>query len=218
MRVLLADDHQIVRDGLRSILDGEPGVTVVAEAADGTAAVAAARTAGPDVVLMDLTMPGLNGIEATRSITAEMPHVRVLCLSMHAGRHMVSAALRAGAAGYLVKECAAAELTNALRVVTSNRMYLCPSITGGVVQDYVAQLAAGELEQQVLTTREREVLQLIAEGYGTKEIGVALHISAKTVATHRAHIMAKLDLHSVAALTKYAIRRGITTVEPRLVG
>jgi DNA-binding NarL/FixJ family response regulator len=212
--VLLADDHQIVRDGLRVLLEHETGVTVVGEVGDGADAVVAATDLCPDVVLMDLTMPGLNGIEATRRIVAELPHVRVLCLSMHADRHMVAMALRAGAAGYLVKECSAAELGDALRVVAGNRTYLSPCVAGGVVADYVAHLAATEPEEEpVLTPREREVLQLIAEGYATKEIGTRLHISAKTVASHREHIMAKLNLHSVAGLTKYAVRRGMTTLE-----
>jgi len=214
MRVLLADDHQIVREGLRSLLDREPGVTIVGEVADGSEAVDAARDTVPDVVIMDLTMPGLNGVDATRILTSEMPQVRVLCLSMHADRHMVSTVLRAGAAGYLVKECAATELINALHVVASNGTYLSPSVAGVIVRDYVARTSGvAPADEPALTNRERQVLQLIAEGHGTKEIAVRLHISAKTVATHREHIMSKLDLHSVAALTKHAIRRGITTVE-----
>lgn len=215
MRVLIADDHQIVREGLRSLLDREPGVTVIADVADGTQVVDAAEAMRPDVVIMDLSMPGLNGIDATRRVIAAMPHVRVLCLSMHTDIAMVTQALRAGAAGYVVKDCSAIELTDALRAVACNRTYLSPCIADGVVRDYVSRLAGDE---PLLTAREREVLQLIAEGHSTKEIGERLHISAKTVASHREHIKAKLDLHSIAALTKYAIRRGITTVEREIAG
>ncbi len=214
MRVLLADDHAIFREGLRAILSDEPGVEVVADVADGREAVAVAQERAPDVVVMDLSMPGLNGIDATRAIVEQSPNVKVLCLSMHADRHMVAAALSAGATGYVLKNCASTELTEALRTVASHRTYLSPAVAGDVVRDYVARLSATEAANEPqLTRRERETLQLIAEGHSTKDIAVRLGISAKTVATHREHIMAKLDVHNVAGLTRYAIRHGITSVD-----
>ncbi len=211
MRVLLADDHRIVREGLRALLDAEQGLTVVGDVADGAEAIAAAREHVPDIVVMDVSMPGMNGIEATRAIVGGKPPVRVVCLSMHADRGMVSAALEAGASGYILKGCATEELVRALNVVAAHHTYLSPMIAGAVVADYVSRLAADHDDEPQLTAREREVLQLIAEGHGTKEIGGRLGISAKTVATHREHLLAKLDLHSVAGLTRYAIRQGITS-------
>lgn len=213
MRVIVADDHQIMREGLSALLAGEAGVSVVDEVADGYAAIEAARTLAPDVVVMDVAMPGLNGIEAIRSITEDSPHVRVLCLSMYSDQHVVSDALQAGAAGYLLKECAGSQLVDAIRTVARGRTYLSPAVAGGVVREYVALAAAEMYDRPRLTTRERQILQLIAEGHGTKAIAARLGISAKTVGTHREHIMAKLDVHSVAGLTKYAIRHGITTPE-----
>lgn len=213
-RVLLVDDHEIVREGLHALIDREqPEFTVVGESSDGNSAVAATRDVAPDVVVMDVSMPGLNGIDATRLIVSEMPEVRVLCLSMHSDHSMVAATLEAGAAGYLVKDCAGAELINAIRTVRALRSYLSPAVTDGVVRDFLAHRdAARPVDQPQLSGREREVLQLIAEGHPTRMIAQRLFISPKTVGTHTEHIKAKLGLSSIAALTKYSIRHGLTTV------
>ena len=229
MKVLLADDHRIVREGLRSLLEGQPDMQVVAEAADGRQAVQMAREMGPDVVVMDVAMPQLNGIEATRQIAADEPGMKVVALSMHSDRRFVSEALKAGASGYVLKDGAFDELIGAIRAVVSDRVYLSPRVAGVVVEDYVRRLpargngghsshaAAEETARRgafdALTPREREVLQLMAEGYATKEVAHRLHVSVKTVETHRRQIMEKLDLHSVAELTKYAIREGLTTLD-----
>ncbi len=211
-RVLLVDDHAVVRAGLRALLDGQAGVDVVAESSDGESAVAAAVESTPDVVVMDVTMPGLNGIDATREILAQVPTTRVLCLSMHGDRDMVRAVLEAGATGYVRKECAPRELVEAIEVVSSRRTYLSPSVAAAVVNDYTDLLASSRpADQPRLTARERQVLQLVAEGHSTREIAERLFISPKTVSTHREHVMTKLGVRSVAGLTKYAIRHGLTS-------
>ncbi len=211
VRILLADDHQIVREGLRNLLERQPGFETVGEAADGPSAVQRCRELSAQVVIMDLSMPGLNGIEATRQILAENPAVRVLILSMHSDRRYVLQALKAGASGYLLKDSAFDELVRAIQTVRSGRISLSPALSDQVLQEYVRQLQ--EADDSVfsrLTSREREVLQLLAEGRSTKEIAGQLHVSVKTVETHRKQIMDRLDLHSVAELTKYAIREGLT--------
>ena len=214
VRVLLADDHPVVRDGLRSVLGRESDITVVGKTADGNAAVEAVREHLPDVVVMDVSMPGLNGVEATRRIVGEFPRVLVLGLSLSADRHLVSEMLQANASGYVLKDAASEELVTAVRTVAANRTYLGPTVVGGVVRDYVANLdESRSRDGPQLTSRELEVLQLIAEGQDTAAIAARLRISTKTVGSHRGHIMKKLDLHSVAALTKYAIREGISTAE-----
>ena len=212
VRVVLVDDHPVVRQGVRSLLDSELGITVVDEAEDGLGAIEAVREHIPDLVVMDLSMATLNGVEATRRIIAEFPSVRVLCLSLHADEHLVSGMLEAGASGYILKEAAVAELVSAIRAVAAGQTYLSPTVAGQVVRDYVARRRADSVVQ--LTSREREVLQLIAEGHATKEIAAQLSISPKTVSTHRENIMKKLDLHDVVSLAKYAIRSGISTVSP----
>jgi DNA-binding NarL/FixJ family response regulator len=213
IRILLVDDHAIVREGLRTLLASEPDMTVIADTGDGRSALALARKHAPDVVLMDVGMPGLNGIDATRQISTELPMAKVLCLSMHKEKRIVSAVLRAGAAGYLVKHCASRELVDAIHAVVSGKTYLSPEIAGEVVNEMVdnAPPARGGLFGR-LSEREREVLQLIAEGRSTKEIAAKLHLSEKTIAAHRLNIMEKVQLHSVADLTRYAIREGL--VEP----
>lgn len=213
-RILLADDHRIVREGLRSLVAGLPGVEVIAEAEDGRTAVELARKLAPQVVVMDIGMPDLNGIEATRRLAAEAPHVRVIALSMHSDNRYVSEMLKAGARGYLLKDAAFEELALALRTVMAGQVYLSPAISRTVVSDYVRHLTAGEPAlAAALTTREREILQLVAEGASTKEIAARLSISLKTVDTHRQHIMDKLGVRSVAELTKYAVREGLTSLE-----
>ncbi|HUV94936.1 MAG TPA: response regulator transcription factor [Anaerolineae bacterium] len=212
--VLLADDHKIMRDGLRSLIEREPDMEVVGEAADGRRTVQLVRELSPDVVIMDVTMPHLNGLEATRQIVAEAPKVKVIALSMHSDSRFVAGMLRAGGSGYLLKDCAFEELVHAIRTVTANQAYLSPAITGIVVEDYVRRVPPRELSAfSVLTPREREVLQLLAEGQTTRGIASRLHTSVKTIETHRRHIMGKLDISGVAELTKYAIREGLTSLD-----
>ncbi len=213
VRILLADDHQIVRDGLRALLEKEKDMEVVGEAADGRTAVRLALKLRPHVVLIDVSMSDLNGVEAARQISAGAPEVKLLALSMHADKRYVGAMLKAGAVGYLLKDLAFEEVVRAIRAAREGQMYLSHGVVGVVVEDYVQRLAAGEPERPDLTPREREILQLIAEGQSTKAIAVALHISAKTVETHRCQIMERLNIHSVAELTKYAVRQGLTSLE-----
>ncbi len=213
IKVVLADDHMIVRNGLRSLLE-QNDMEVVAEAEDGRTTVRLARDLLPDVVVMDIGMPDLNGIEATRQITAESPGVKVIGLSMHADKRFVSGMLSAGASGYLLKDCAFEELAQALRAVVASQTYLSPGINSIVVKDYMDRASITRSpDPPVLTGREREVLQLLAEGKTTKQIASQLGVSAKTIESHRQHIMSKLDLHSIAELTKYAIRTGLTSLE-----
>jgi DNA-binding NarL/FixJ family response regulator len=209
--VLIADDHQIVREGLRSLLAKEPWIRVVGEAAEGRTTLRLARELAPDVIIMDVAMPDLNGIEATRQIVAEFPAIRVLALSMHDDRRFVLNMLKAGAKGYLLKDCAFKDLVKAIRVVVANRIYLGSEVADILAQDYLASATSKESSAvQTPSPREREVLQLLAEGGSSHRIAESLHISIKTVETHRAQLMAKLKVRSVAELTKYAIREGLT--------
>ncbi|KPJ74226.1 MAG: LuxR family transcriptional regulator [Deltaproteobacteria bacterium SG8_13] len=213
-RIVLADDHKIIRDGLKALLEKEREMEIVAEAENGRQALQLVRKHNPDIVIMDISMPDLNGIDATRQITSEQPSVKVIALSMHSQRQFVDGMLRAGVSAYLLKDTAFEELVKAVRIVLSGKKYLSPDVTDIVFQDYRQPPVFDAAEQTAeLTQREREVLQLIAEGRATKEIASRLHISVKTVETHRKHIMEKLDLHTVAELTKYAIREGITSLE-----
>ena len=214
IRIILADDHKITRQGLHSLIDENNDMEVLAEAENGRDAVELARSLNPDVIIMDVSMPDLNGVEATRQIIQENQNVRVIALSMHSDTLFVSEMLKSGASGYLLKDCAFQELEQAIRTVVEGKAYLSPSISGVVVEDYLQRLSKAEMStSEVLTDREREVLQLIAEGQSTKQIALKLHISAKTVETHRRQIMNKLNLHTVAELTKYAIRKGLTALE-----
>ncbi|MEW6192922.1 MAG: response regulator transcription factor [Bacillota bacterium] len=213
-RIILADDHKIVRDGLAALLAKVPGLEVVAEAADGRTAVRLAREMLPDVVIMDISMPDLNGIEATRQIVAEVSGVKVIALSMHSGRRLVMEVFKAGASGYLFKDCAFEELASAIRSVVAGDTYLSPKIAGVMVKELATQsLTDTPVAFSVLTAREREVLQLLAEGKTTKKIASLLHLSTKTVETHRQQIMKKLNIHSVAELTRFAIREGLVSLD-----
>ncbi len=212
-RILLADDHTIVREGLRSIIEHEMGMEVVALAASGNVAVELARVHRPDVVVIDITMPGMNGIEATRQILRELPSARVIALSMHASKDIVSEMLKAGASAYLLKDSAVDELGLAVKSVLSGKFYISPEITGTVVGDYVDRLNDQAPVAPKLTGREREVLQLIAEGKSMKEIAAALRLSVKTIETYRQTLMNRLNIHNVAELTKYAVREGLTPLE-----
>jgi len=214
IRVLIADDHTIMRAGLRSLLEKEDQIEVVAEAENGRKAVQLAVTHKPDVVVMDVSMPDLNGIEATSQVLESLPEAKVIALSMHTDKRFVMGMLRAGAFGYLLKDCASRELANAIVSVASNKKYLSPDIAGVVIEDSLyGGKPEGETVSSMLSAREREVLQLIAEGWSTKQIAAHLYVSVKTIETHRRQIMKKLDLHNIAELTKYAIREGLTSVE-----
>jgi DNA-binding NarL/FixJ family response regulator len=213
-RILLADDHKITRQGLRALLEKQQDMEVVAEAEDGREAVRLAGEMAPDVIIMDVTMPDLNGIEATKQILSLSPDIKIIALSMHSDSTFVTAMLKSGAAGYLLKDCAFEELTRAIRTVIDDKTYLSPSISGVVVEDYIQRLSKADFAApDILSNREREVLQLMAEGNSTKQIALKLHISVKTVETHRRQIMSKLDIHTVAELTKYAIKKGLTSLE-----
>jgi DNA-binding NarL/FixJ family response regulator len=218
-RVLLAEDHTLVRAGIRALLQNLTGIQVVAEASDGREALRLIKTYQPDVVLMDIAMAGLNGLEATARVTKEFPTVRVIMLSMHSNEEYVAQALRAGAAGYLLKDAVAAELELAVTAVARGETYLSPAVSKHVIADYLRRTGDREASggggatpaSELLTPRQREILQLIAEGRSTKEIASILHLSVKTVETHRTQLMARLDIHDVAGLVRYAIRIGLVT-------
>jgi DNA-binding NarL/FixJ family response regulator len=208
IRVLLADDHEIVRSGLRALIDAMPEAQVVAEAGNGADAVAQTRKFQPDVALLDIAMPQLNGIEATHRIAQECPATRVVILSMHTSGPYVTAAVRAGALGYVVKDAAVDELALALRAAAQGRSWVSPSVSGQLVQA-LREPASGTAAAATLSSRQREVLQLIAEGHSTKAIGELMHISPKTVETHRAELMRRLNIRDVAGLTRFALREGL---------
>jgi DNA-binding NarL/FixJ family response regulator len=213
IRIIIADDHKIVRSGLRSLLEKEPDLEVVKEVDNGREAVRSSQELAPDVVVMDVAMPDLNGIEATRQIIASRPGTKVIALSMHADKRYVMEMLKAGASGYILKDSAYEELAIAIRTVLKNRTYMCPQVADIVVGDYVQLVRATDGSAfSLLSAREREVLQLLAEGNGTAQIAARLCIGVKTVETYRQHIMEKLNIRTVAELTKYAIREGLTTL------
>jgi DNA-binding NarL/FixJ family response regulator len=214
IRIVLVDDHRLFRTGVLTMLADQSDMEVVGEAGSGAEAVTLAADQEPDLVLMDVSMRGMNGIEATRQILAKRPETKILCLSMHREKQFVRAVLEAGASGYLLKDCSLEELALAVHAVMADQSYLSPSVAGVVVADYTAHLAAhADSPIALLTPREREVLQLLAEGRGTADIAEQLHISSKTVGTHREHMMKKLDIHNLAGLTKLAIREGITSAD-----
>ena len=214
IKIILADDHQIVRHGLRSLLAAEPDMEVVGEADNGRAVVRLVQEKSPQVVIMDISMPDLNGIEATRQIMSDAPGIKVIALSMHSDSLFVLNMFKAGASGYLLKDCALEELVKAVRTVLNRKIYLSPGISDIVIKDFVISWTPQESSAySILTTREREVLQLMAEGRNTNQIAESLCVSVKTVEAHRKQLMNKLDIHSVAELTKYAIRQGLTSLE-----
>lgn len=214
IKILLADDHKLLREGLRALIEEQQNMTVIAEAENGRSAVQLAARLSPDIIVMDISMPGLNGIDATRRITAELPGVKVIALSMHADRNFVVEMFKAGAMGYLLKDCAFEELIRAINTVVANKAYLSAKLSDTMIKDYVNLFPGKNLSVfSALTNREREILQLLAEGKGTREISAGLNVSTKTVETFRRQIMKKLDIHSVAELTKYAIRAGLTSLD-----
>ena len=215
INVLLAEDHTLVRKGLRALLDEEDEIRVIAESSDGRDAITKVEAYRPDVILMDISMPMLSGLEATRQICERYPDARILILTVHANEEYIVQALRAGAAGYLLKEAAPTDLIRAIRVVHQGGAFLSPTISRSVIKDYVekTELLTGETRYDRLTNREREVLQLIAEGHPIKDIAALLSISDKTVRTHRKHLMNKLDIHNTPELTLYALRHGLISID-----
>ena len=212
-RVLLADDHKMIRQGLRALIESEAGMKVVAEAEDGLKAIDLAAELAPDVVVMDVGMPKMNGIEATRRIVTDDRKAKVLALSMHSDKKFVKEMFAAGACGYLLKDSAFQELVLAIRTLADDRTYLSPGVTDAVIKDFVDRRPDSEASVfSLLTGRQREVLQLTAEGMSTRDIAEQLRVSVKTVETHRQRIMAKLEVHSIAELTKYAVREGLTSI------
>jgi two-component system response regulator NreC len=214
IRIQLADDHMITREGLKSIIQNEKHMEIVAEADNGRSAVEKALSLIPDIIIMDINMPGLNGIEATKQILAQHPHIKIIALSMFSERGYVMGMLKAGVSGYLLKNCAFSEFLNAIKTVSKGSRYLSQHITDMVMDDFAAGRPLEGLSlNNSLTRREREVLQLLAEGARSTQIATRLHVSEKTISTHRRKIMGKLNIPSLAGLSKFAIREGITSLD-----
>lgn len=214
MRILIADDHGVVREGMKVLIENQPDMEVVGEAEDGLMVTQLAKELSPDVILMDISMPNLNGVEATRLILTENPDIRVIALSVHLDKHFVTEMLKAGASGYVLKSCLFDEVLRALRTVNRNEHYLSPKITDVVLDDYIHYMATyNKTAEDHLTTRERQMIQMLAEGKSTKQVASSLHISPKTSDANRRQIMNKLGISSLAELTKYAIRKGLTSTE-----
>lgn len=219
IRVLLVDDHALVRAGFRSLFENITGVEIVAEAKDGREALLMIQEKTPDIVLMDIAMPKLNGLDATARVSRDFPDVRVIILSMHATEEFASQALQIGATGYLIKDSSLSELELAVRSVAKGETYLSPVVSKHVIKDYLRRTSGIDRlgdeagPYQILTPRQREVLQLIAEGHTSHEMAQILHISVKTVETHRKHIAERLNIHDIAGLVRYAVRIGLVTTE-----
>jgi len=214
IRILVVDDHKIFREGLRALIEKQLGMELIGEVENGRKAIQLVQELLIDIIVMDIAMPDLNGIEATRQILAKAPSIKVIALSMHSDKRFVVEMLKAGASGYLLKDCAFEELAHAIRAVRANRTYLSPKIADMMIKDCVRLLPIGELSVfSVLTPRQRQALQLLSEGKKTSQIALNLQVSVKTVETYRQQIMDKLDIHSIAELTKYAIREGLTSLQ-----
>lgn len=214
IKIILADDHRIIHDSLTPLLDKQTDIEVVGVADNGRKAVKLTQELKPDLVIMDISMPDLNGMEATRQIIAQCPRVKIIALSMNTDKRYVKGMLKAGASGYLTKGCSFEELANAIRLVAAGKKYISPEISSIVIDEYLTSPSIrGYSSSSELTMREREVLQLLAEGKKVKEIADTLFVSMKTVHVHRKHIMEKLDINNIAGLIKYAIKEGLTTVE-----
>lgn len=213
IRIILVDDHKIMRESLRFLIEKQPDMKVIGEAEDGRKAVEVVKKLSPNLVIMDIVMPGLNGIESTHQIISNSPFVKVIVLSAHSDRRFIYQTFKAGASGYLLKVCAFEELVTSIKAVVAHKIYVSPLIADGVIQGYVAKnTKISSSAFSLLTDREREILQLIAEGKTTKEIALLLGVSVKTTETHRQRTMNKLSTNSIAELTKYAIREGLTSL------
>ena len=213
-KILVVDDHSIIRQGLCALLEKQPDIEIVGAVEDGKKAIELTEELVPDIVIMDITMPTLNGVDATRKIIEKFPGIKVIALSMHSSRRFVAEMLKAGASGYMLKECLFDELVEAIKTVLKGDIYLSHKITGIVVDDYVKRLATkNQSEMPALSEREREVLQFLAEGKSTKHIALQLHVSDKTIESTRRNIMDKLHIYNIAELTKYAIREGLTPLD-----
>ena len=216
IRVIIADDHVVMREGLRCLLEHREGYLVVGEAGNGREVITKAKAIRPDVIVMDVTMPELNGVEATRRVVEDLPQVKVVALSVHANTEVISDMLRAGASAFVLKDCAFDELDEAIHVAVDGRKYLTPRVTGDLIDDYVDQVNKGEPGRGLLkslSSQEREVLQLVSEGKTTKEIAVSLHKSNKAIEATRSRVMDKLDAHSVAELVRVSIASGLTPLK-----
>jgi DNA-binding NarL/FixJ family response regulator len=214
VKILLADDHQLLIDGLRPLLERQRNIEVVGVARDGLEAAQLAQDHNPDVILLDISMPRLNGVDAARRILRDQPDIKIIMLSMHDDRHFLRDSLRVGARGYILKESAASEVIEAIRMVQKGELFFSPTVRSRVLHDYVEGMRRGEeMPDSPLSGREREVLQILAEGKSTKEAASLLNVSVKTIESHRKQVMDKLDLHSMAELTKYAIREGLTQLD-----
>jgi DNA-binding NarL/FixJ family response regulator len=213
MKVIIVDDHQLMREGLRTLLNKQQDMEIIAEAGDGRTAVRLVNELSPDLVIMDTVMPDLNGIDASRQIISHNPDIKIIALSMHSDRQFIIEMIKAGAKGYILKDCAFDELISAIETVVDGEIYLSPKITTIVLREFIVESAKDKTSVfHVLSNREREVLQLIAEGMSTKQIAHHLNVSVKTIETHRQQIMNKLDIHNIAELTKYAVREGLTSL------
>ena len=214
IKIVLADDHNVMRKGLRSLLDQQDNFEVVGEAHDGHEAIKLVRKLQPDIAILDIGMPNLNGIQATECIVSESPDTKVLGLSMHSDRRFVTKMLQAGAKGYLLKDCAFEELSEAVNTIAKGELYLGKDISGAIIKDYVNRIHALDeaANQTYLTKREKEILQMLAEGKNTSDIANLINVSVKTVESHRKNTMDKLDIHNIAELTKYAVREGLTSL------
>jgi len=211
VKLLVADDHKIFRQGIKKLLEEEPDLQVVGEAADGREAIKKATELKPDVILMDIAMANLNGLQATKQIKKILPDTKVIMVTMHKNEEYVLQSFQAGASGYILKEGAVEELVSAIRTIHQDKSFLSPAISKTLIDAYLRKMETGKTETpfDLLTDREREVLQLIAEGYTNREVAKSLFISVKTVEAHRAHIMQKLNIHEIAKLVKYAIQKGL---------
>lgn len=209
IRIILCEDHTLVRAGINSLIEGFPGIEVIGEASDGREGLALARRESPDIVLMDIAMPGLNGLEATARLVKSKTGVKVIMLSMYANEEYVLQALRAGASGYLLKEAATSELKSAIDAVARGETYLSKAISRTVIDDYLGRLETAKDPLEILTPRQREILQLMVEGNSTRRIAEILHVSTKTVETHRAQLQERLGIYDVPGLVRFAIRVGL---------
>lgn len=213
LRVLLVDDHEMFREGLKKQLESKLDLQIVAEAANGEEAVAQAKLHKPDLIILDINMPKMNGIEAAEAIRGCSPHSKIIALTMHTDKGFVTKMIRSGASAYVSKQSAFNELELAISAVSSNRRFVSPSIEEMIVHDYLQQSDGTPIPSAILSDKEKKILQNIAEGKNTKEIALQMNLSPKTVETHRMHIMEKLHIHTIAELTKYALREGLTSLE-----